>query len=214
MDNSNYQDLVIKNGKLVGAWDTLYKEHLNPWDQSSDHQMNSISRLLTKFFCEKLRNEFSASTTLEVGCGFAWLTEHLHNHGFKARGTDISQVCISKTAERNSELDLHVAKFNEEKHLLDYNPDIVIMSQVSWYVLDEIKDFLVTLKKLASYGKPKFLIHTLSLYPEGVQRFGTEYFTDLPEMKSFFGLEYIFSSTIETIVEGKTVRDSMFVARL
>lgn len=37
---NGYQDLVIKDGKLVGDWQTLYKNFGDPWKQSDSNIVN------------------------------------------------------------------------------------------------------------------------------------------------------------------------------
>jgi 2-polyprenyl-3-methyl-5-hydroxy-6-metoxy-1,4-benzoquinol methylase len=214
MRNKKYQDLVIKDGVLVGDWENLYKNFPDPWEMSSEDQINSASRLMTRFYCLKLQKEFKSISTLEIGCGFGWMTEFLHQNGFKSRGTDISEECISLVRKRNSELDVHVAKFNDEKHLVDFNPDIIVMNQLTWYVLDEIRDFLDLLRKMAKKNKPIFLIHSLTFYPQGKQTYGLEYFTNLEELKSYFGLNYIFSMETAVYKEEIESHDTMFVAKI
>ena len=214
MTNNEYQNSVIKDGKLVADWDALYRDFNDPWNQSTNDLRNSASRIMTKFYCEKFRSEFNAAKTLELGCGFAWMTEDLHLNGFKARGTDISEVCISKALQRNTVLDLHVANFNDEKHLIEFNPDIIIMSQITWYVLDELQNFLKVLGKHAKTGKPKFLIHSLATYPKKTQTLGLDFFTDGEQKKHFFNLEYIFSMSTEVQLNGSESQDTMFVAKL
>jgi SAM-dependent methyltransferase len=214
MKNKKYQDLVIRNGELIGDWENLYKDFPDAWEQSSEEQINSASRLMTRFYCQKLQTEFNSNSTLEVGCGLAWTTEFLHQNGFKSRGTDISQECISLVQKRNSELDVHAAKFNDKKHIIDFNPSIIIMNQITWYVLDEIHEFIELIKKLPKADKPTFLIHSLAMYPKGEQTYGLEYFTNHDELKSFFDLNYIFSMTSAIHKENQESLDTMFVAKL
>lgn len=214
MKNKKYQDLVIRNGQLIGDWENLYKTFPDAWEQSSDEQINSASRLMTRFYCQKLQKDFMSNSTLEVGCGLGWMTEFLHQNGFQSRGTDISQECISIAKKRNSELDLHVAKFNDEKHIIDFHPNIIIMNQITWYVLDEIHEFIDLVKKLPKTDKPTFLIHSLAMYAKGEQTYGLEYFTNHDELKRYFDLDYIFSMTSAVHTEGQESLDTMFVAKL
>jgi hypothetical protein len=142
------------------------------------------------------------------------MTEDLHNRGFKARGTDISPTCILSAIERNPSLDLHTANFLDEKHIIGSKPEIIVMSQLSWYVLPELREFITLLRKLAAFGKPTFLIHSLATYAEGVQSYGKEFFTNGDEIKSFFDLNYLFSMETETLEGDGMAFDTMFVAKI
>jgi len=66
------------------------------------------------------------------------------------------------------------------------------MAEVTWYVLPELKNFLQNLKKYrAEVDEPIYFIHLLSTYADGVQKYGSEYFTDLDGILSYFGLNYL-----------------------
>jgi SAM-dependent methyltransferase len=214
MTQKKYQDYVIKDGQLIGDWDNLYQDFADPWRQSSSDQRKSASRIMTGVWVDQLKIDFKVNRILELGCGFAWLTEEFHRKGFQARGTDISKVCIKKAIERNPELDLHVASFLEDLHLLEFAPDVIIMSQLTWYVLDQLPDFKLLLKRLHNPEKPTFLIHSLATYPKGVQTLGADFFSTGEEIKAYYNLNYLFSMSTETRVEGSPSFDAMFVAKL
>ena len=214
MGSNRYQDYVIKDGSLIADWDNLYTDFNDPWRQSENDQRNSASRVMTRFYIDRLRDEFNTQTVLELGCGLAWLTEDLHSSGFKVRGTDVSKVCISRATERNPSLDLKVANFLDKAHMIDYDPDVIVMSQLTWYVLEDLTEFIKSLKLLASSGKPKFLVHSLATYAPGTQLYGKEFFTTGEEIKSFFNLNYLFSMSTETQIGSSPSFDAMFVAKL
>ena len=67
-------------------------------------------------------------------------------------------------------------------------PDIVVMPEITWYVLDQLDDFLSFLRSEMS---GKYLIHTLATYPAGKQDYGKDKFTNLSEILEYFKLEYI-----------------------
>jgi hypothetical protein len=213
MSGNAYQEAVIRDGKLVADWDSLYSKYDDPWEQSQDYQRESASRVLIKHNCELLRSTYGSEKTLELGCGLGFLTESLHKMNFKSRGTDISQVCISKALSRNPFLDLHVSAFDNQVHLIDWKPDILIMSQLSWYVLNELQNFLALIKS-APREKPLFLIHTLAIYQQGEQKYGTEYFTNLDEILNYFNLTYSFSATLNSVIGEKQSLDTIFIAKL
>ena len=66
------------------------------------------------------------------------------------------------------------------------------MSNISWYVLPQLKSFLKFLKK---NHKNKYLIHSLSVYGKK-QRYGNNYFKNLNEIINFFGLKYLAKGEI------------------
>lgn len=66
------------------------------------------------------------------------------------------------------------------------------MSELTWYVLDELEEFLEKLKAYSrARKKPTYLVYLLTTYAQGEQKYGTEYFTDLEGILSYFGLTYL-----------------------
>lgn len=46
-----------------------------------------------------------------------------------------------------------------------FNPDVVLMAELTWYTLDTLDEFLSSLRTYAlSRQKPTFLIHLLTTY--------------------------------------------------
>ena len=215
MNSDKYQDLVIKDGKLVGEWEKLYKNHPDPWMQSTGDQVNSPTRELILSFCSKLREKHGTKRTLELGCGLAHLTEKLHEQGFTAMGTDIAQSAISIAKKRNSALEVFAEPFNETKTLFEFNPDIIIMSQLTWYILDDLDVFLSRLRNYASsVDKPVFLLHALAVYEEGVQKMGAARFTNLEEILIYFDMSYLFSGYFHSSEGERDSRDTLFLAQI
>ena len=80
------------------------------------------------------------------------------------------------------------------------NPDIIILSDITWYILPELKKFIKWYKDLK---KEVYLIHSLAVYDKDKQKYGKEYFYDLKSIKLFFKLKYLSSGYIENIGDDK-----------
>ena len=80
-------------------------------------------------------------TTLEIGCGFGKVSNDLATLKFKSFGTDISNTAIIK-ARKKGTAKFYQSNFLNEKLYNKINPDILILSEVSWYVLPELKKFI------------------------------------------------------------------------
>jgi hypothetical protein len=70
------------------------------------------------------------------------------------------------------------------------NPDIIIMAELTWYMLDFLDDFIVNLKSYAKY-KQVYLIHLLTTYDDGVQKYGKDKFSDLNGILKYFDMNYL-----------------------
>ena len=212
----DYRDLVIKDGKLVGDWDNLYKKFKDPWHQSRIDHIYDTRRQTALLLCKKVRETYGSIKVLELGCGFGHLTKQLTELNFLTLGTDISSVAVNKAAEMNPELTFKNSKFNDFELIYDFNPDIIIMAELTWYILTELDSFLVELSEYAKFReKPTFLIHLLATYAPGVQKYGREKFTTHQEILKYFNLNYLESGFIKTVrPDDSDSQGSYFLARL
>ncbi len=110
--------------------------------------------------------------------------------GFKAFGTDISETAIkkAKTRSQKNKKIFFTSNFSNYSLYTKIKPDIIIMSEITWYVLPELKSFIKFIKKKF---KNKYLIHSLAIYYPGQQKYGKEYFTNNNQILKFFNLKYI-----------------------
>ena len=77
-----------------------------------------------------------------------------------------------------------------------FNPNIIILSDISWYVLKELKQFIRWYKGLNS---KTYLIHSLAVYGKNKQKYGKKYFYDLKSIKKFFKLDYMSTGYVENV---------------
>lgn len=156
------------------------------------------------------------SRVLEIGCGFGHLTDYLREQGFSAVGVDVSKTAVAKARKKNPSSVFMAASIDSPSLLETLDPDIIIMSEVTWYVLEFISGFLDRLRGHAlGRQRPTYLIHLLSTYPPGEQKYGREYFTDLDGILSFFKLDYIMSGFVQIKREDQPdSQGTYFVARI
>ena len=194
-----YQDFVIKDGQLVGDWEGLYKNFEDPWHQSRDDVLLDSRRIIAVNWCNRLRNEYNANKVIELGCGFGHLTETLRSQSFAAVGVDISKTAIDKARNIHPRSVFVECSLSDFEIVKKFDADIYLMSEITWYVLDDLDDFLINLKKQsAARSRPIFLIHLLTTYAKGLQKYGVDKFTNLDEMLSYFKIECVESGYIRT----------------
>ena len=218
-DQKSYQDYVIKSGKLVGDFEGLYRNFDDPWHQSREDHVSDTRRMIASNFCSRLSSVHGldgVSRVLEYGCGFGHLTEVLRKSGFSAVGVDVSHAAVRKAREKNPQSVFLRRSFGDPDVLEDLDPDIVIMAEITWYVLDELDQFLDQLRKHArKRDRPTYLIHLLSTYAPGVQEYGLNYFTDLDGILKYFDLDYLESGFISSPrPDDPHSRGTYFVARV
>ena len=106
---------------------------------------------------------------------------------------DISETAIAKARQRHPETEYLVGAISDHALIRRLAPDIIVMAEISWYVLADLAAFIAFLK----HDMPSvYLIHLLMTYAPGVQQYGRDYFTNLDEIKRYFGFEYLESGLV------------------
>lgn len=202
-----YQDYVIKSGKFVGKFEDMYKNFSDPWNLLKTRNIESnLNYDIIFSYCDYLKKK-KKLTVLEIGCGFAHISNQLYKNGFKVYGTDISETVIKKSKKKYPKIknNLFHSDFSNFQLYEKLNPDIIILSNISWYVLPKLKKFI---KWFKSSKKKVYLIHTLTLYNKNKQKYGRNFFTDLKSIKSFFKLKYLSYGTVSN---NKNEKNSFFL---
>lgn len=143
-------------GGLVGDFDGLYRDLEDPWEQTSIFDSGDSRRLLALNYCERVFSECedrSSAKILEIGCGFGHLTEALRLAGFSSVGVDISSVAIKKACAMHPESVFFERPISDVLLLEEFDPDIIIMSEVTWYVLENLRGFLGRLTQFGDIVK-------------------------------------------------------------
>lgn len=199
-----YQDYVIKDGQLVGRFEEMYKDHADPWHQSS-REVFASEKAVGINLINHLQRKMQVRKIVELGCGFGDYSARIAETGLYTHGLDISETAIARAGERHASLvatgrlQFSVAQFNDFDSLLSLKPDLIVMPEITWYVLEHLNAFLEFLKtKLPD----TFLLHMLMTYDPGVQAYGKDYFTNLDEILSFFNMKYLESGKVNLVTGG------------
>ena len=214
-----YQDFVIKDGQLIGDFTGLYAKFEDPWHQSRSDHLHSTRRSIAVDFCHRLRNthgDSQVSRVLEYGCGFGHITDALREQGFSSVGVDVAEEAIRKARVRHPSSVFLCRTFEDPSLFDDLDPDVIVMAEITWYVLDHLPAFLGRLRQHAKCrDRPTYLIHLLATYPSGVQQYGKDYFTDLNGILEYFDLDYVESGTVTVHSDsGEVSIGTYFVANL
>jgi len=125
---------------------------------------------------------------IELGCGLGQFTGNIARAGFTALGVDVSPAAIVKAGLKYPACEFRVGDILDFDIYREFRPDLIVMAEITWYVLDKLDQFLEFMKaELCNV----YLIHLLVTYPVGVQKYGTDKFTTLPEIMNYFGMEYL-----------------------
>ena len=196
-----YQDLVIKHGKFVGKFEEMYKKFPDPWDLlKNNFNSHNLNYQIIYNYCGKVKKirKKKKLTTLEIGCGYPQISNNLSKIGFDSFGTDISKTVIAKSKKKYPKLKnkLFISNFDNYELYKKINPDIIILSDITWYILPQLKNFLKWFKKIK---KKTYLIHSLAIYGQKKQKYGNNYFYDANTIKKFFKLKFLSEVEIKNL---------------
>ena len=173
-----YQDYVIKDGKLVGDFETMYQDFDNPWDQS--FRENAV---LSKSVVENILRRSDFKRPYEIDCGLGYCVEKMRDICGVGGGLDVSKTAIEKAKVKFPLCHFDNGDILEFEKILEFKPDCIFMDEVTWYVLEKLDEFKNLISK---HFKGTSFLHTLRQYPQGTQQYGNDYFTDLEGFMKYF----------------------------
>ena len=195
-----------KSGRLIfiGNFDDLYAESEDPWDQSnsfatdmSNYYDESRNHLLDKL---SLIKDIKSLKVAEVGCGLGYIlnliSDKFDNNNLY--GFDISQNAINRARQIHPRIGIFSCH-NIIKSKLPISPDVVILSNLLWYILEDINDAISNAIQSISRTAPgsKYLIIHNAFFKSGEQKFGNEVISDLNDL-----LQHVLTSIDKLDLKG------------
>ncbi len=177
-----YQDYVIKDGKFVGEFEQMYKDFYDPWKQNEREKFAP-----DKAVCIDFITAFRRKRTIEFGCGLGDFTQRISEVSEQTLGVDISLTAIKKAESKHLGVDFKVSSFPDLALLRQFKPDCIVMAEITWFILDELDLFIAFLRSELPHT---LLIHMLTVYKEGEQKYGTDKFSSLEQIKQYFDMNY------------------------
>jgi SAM-dependent methyltransferase len=200
-----YQDYVISNGNFIGEFEQMYRDHDDPWEQSIRETYAS-----EKAVALNVIKALKPATVLELGCGFGCFTNRIKDVGVEnVVGVDISVTAIKKARALTPECIFEVGDILNFEIYKKYKPDIIVMAEITWYVLEKLRPFLSFVREEMP---DTYLIHLLNTYPKGEQKYGSDYFNDLPGILEYFNMNYAEFGEIQKSQHGNC-RRTYFIGR-
>lgn len=184
----DYHDYVIKDGKFIGKFESLYEKFDDPWDQAK-----AIDNLSKAVVIDLIKKN-NIKSMVEFGCGLGHSMNHIYEEtNVNLLGIDISKTSIIKARKNYPNLNFAIDNIN---NICNYhNYDCYFFSEVTWYILEN-KLIDNIFKKMISNLKGKYFIHNLTFY-KGQQKYGNNYFTNLDEFVDFCPFELITKVEID-----------------
>lgn len=185
-----YQDYVIRDGRLIGEFEQMYRDFDDPWHQAAHDQLAS-EKAVGISLLSRLKAAHGIRKVVDLGCGLGHYSARMAAIGLDVVGIDVSATAIQKARKLHGRtVEFAVGRFDDFAAIEKHRPDVIAMVEITWYVLEHLRPFVDFFKlRLPN----TFLLHLLSTYPPGYQRRGTDWFTSLPEIKSYFDMRYLES---------------------
>jgi predicted TPR repeat methyltransferase len=188
-----YQDYVIRDGKLVGEFEQMYRDYEDPWEQAVRGRFKTEKAIALNLI-ERLKAEQGIKTVVELGCGFGDFSARVTELGLRGVGIDISETAVAKAIERHPGTEYVRGAISDHALMRGLAPDVIVMAEITWYVLDDLDAFVAFLKRDM---RSVYLIHLLATYAPGVQKYGRAFFTNLDEIRRYFAFDYIESGLVQ-----------------
>ena len=183
MKYKKYQDYVIRDGKFIGEFEEMYQDFDNPWYQSERELFKSEKAVVLNSI-----KKLNLNRVIELGSGLGYFSKCIQDLGVDVLGIDISQTAVHKASLEFPDCRFEVADILDFEVYKKFKPDVIVMSEITWYVLDKLDTFIDFFKHEM---QSTYLIHLLNTYSKGEQTYGKEKFTNLQEIMDYFNANYL-----------------------
>lgn len=199
--SKDYRDYVIKDGRFIGKFEEMYQNVDDPWEhgEAKGPQYAIALHLLDRY-------NVKPKTILDIGCGKGAFTHRINKifPDAKIYAVDISETAIKKAKQThgNENIEFGVMDINKSYNELNGKYDLIIMSQIMWYVLPQYKDIMAHLREqnLEKGGK---LLTIQTFYPPETQKYGKEIASRPKDMHTMIGMKIIDSIDVHKIDWGE-----------
>lgn len=176
----DYHNYVIKDGKFIGKFEEMYRKIDDPWlhgDASAIQYDIMLNLMKTNKTCQK------RCRILDIGCGKGAFTSRLKENFKRSEilAVDISETAIrkAKTKYKNLKINFRTTDIKNSYKTIGGKFDIIVLSQVLWYILPEFKKIISYLLK-NSLAKNGFLLINNFFYNAKLQKYGNAW-VEAPE---------------------------------
>ncbi len=204
MDSKDYHDYVIKDGKFIGEFEAMYQNVDDPWHHgAADIASYDMCLYLLGKYCGK------NPKILDIGCGKGAFDGRIKTEfpGAEILGIDISETAITKAKASYNNIDFSVLDIQKEHQAIKGEFDLIIVSNVLWYILYDFKKIMGHLKKNLKKGGPSprrsglqpreggYVLIRQTFYKPGQQKYGADLASTPEQMIGL--LDYELVETIE-----------------
>lgn len=157
INSDDYHDYVIKNGKLIGEFDQMYRKSGNiPWHQ--DEQENWLDIRLT---IELLKEYGPFGQISDFGSGYGYLLKHIARYcginDSALYGYDVSKTACVKGSSIFPDIVFHQFDLmgdytKDEKRREEKSNALFILRGTLWYVFPKINNVVRNINSIVNRG--------------------------------------------------------------
>lgn len=183
LETNDYHDYVIKDGKLIGRFEEMYRNCDNPWPETE----GDLDFLPTTSRTPLIINHYGHKRIFSVGSGKGMHLNWLRNKcpQIMVEGCDISATAVEICRVIYPEITTHVMSVAEFNYHY-FNFDLILIRETVWYILDYWQAFCNHLKE--TYNG-RHIIVELTFYDD--QKYGNDYFDGPDEFIAKFPFDII-----------------------
>jgi len=174
IDSDDYRDYVIRDGKFIGAFDEMYRRIPDPWNigDAGGIQYDLLLYLVRRYgICA------GGGRVLDIGAGRGAFTARLKEivPAAEIHAVDISPTAVRRAQEDHRDAGIRFSVLDIQKDYLGVEEgyDLVVLSQMVWYILPALGDILHHLLDHV-LGRGGYLLINQAFYQPGVQKYGRE----------------------------------------
>jgi len=194
--SKDYHDYVFKDGEFIGAFEEMYRDVDDPWHHGDATAIHYDLAL----FLLKRHVSLHGGRALDLGCGKGAFTVRLKEIFPNAciLGVDIAPTAIKKASEKYNHLGIEFKVFDAGKYWdmadkVGKDFQLVVMSDIMWYILSEFESVVKYLDRIVSVGG--YLLINQTFYPLDEQKYGRETASSVEDMLKLIPYELV--ETIE-----------------
>ena len=162
---NDYHDYVVKDGRMVGAFEEMYRHCADPWHQDAGPSVEEDLAL-------SLLRGSSYRRILDLGCGKGRFSDRVREAtGAAVVAVDVAPTAISAGRARYRDVDFVAGRVPPIPFRCAAF-DLVVTSHVLWYVLPELSALFAEIRRTLAPGGRYLLVETF--YQDGQQRYGND----------------------------------------
>lgn len=143
INSTDYHDFVIKNGRLIGEFEQMYRKSKDvPWHQDEEREWLDV-----RLTIEMLREYSPFDCICDLGCGLGYFLDALKHNlgepGCRSIGCEISPTCRKKAEVLFPESEFIAFDLRKKKKAVvcrRSKKNLFSLRSILWYVFPHMKE--------------------------------------------------------------------------